>query len=220
MKEQFSQTATIILAGGTSSRMGGDRNKLLLPLDDRPVLLHVIEAALASRAQPVLLVLGHQTEEVRAQLRAFLPEGTIEIVENPDYRQGMSTTLQTGLHALLTKDYKKDLTGVIFLLGDQPMINARIIDSLLACREQTQKRIILPLYQGQRGNPVIFSLDFANELMQIRGDEGGRSVLKNHPDDIATLEIGKLAANFDVDTWEAYLKVQAAWQKQTQEERS
>lgn len=209
------RTAAIILAGGTSSRMGGDRNKLLLPLDDRPVLAHVVGAALASRAHPVLLVLGHQAEIIRLRLQSSFSASACEIVENPAYRQGMSTTLQAGLRALLMKDSKKDLTSVIFLLGDQPMINAKIIDSLLAYQEQTRKRIILPLYQGQRGNPVVFSLDFADELLQIRGDEGGRSILKNHPEDIATLEIGELTASFDVDTWEAYLQVQAAWKAQT-----
>lgn len=218
MDKTISRTAAIILAGGTSSRMGGDRNKLLLPLGDRPVLMHVIEATLASRAWPVLLVLGHQAEAVREQLQTFLQKSSLKILENPDYRSGMSTTLQVGLSALLSDDYRNSLTDVLFLLGDQPMITTGIIDSLLELREQTQKRIVLPLYQGQRGNPVLFSLDFADELLQIRGDEGGRSVLKNHPDEIVTLEIEKLSANFDVDTWEAYLKVQSAWEVQRQPE--
>ncbi|HET8844066.1 MAG TPA: NTP transferase domain-containing protein, partial [Ktedonobacteraceae bacterium] len=76
MDKTISRTAAIILAGGTSSRMGGDRNKLLLPLGDRPVLMHVIEATLASRAWPVLLVLGHQAEAVREQLQTFLQKSS------------------------------------------------------------------------------------------------------------------------------------------------
>lgn len=207
------KTAAIILAAGTSSRMGAERNKLLLPLHNRPVLAHVIEAVLGSQARPIILVLGHQAAEVRAHIQPCLKENDITVIENADYRQGQSTSLKAGLNALLSYDYTKDLTAVIFLLGDQPMINSTMIDELIALRERAGKRIALPLYQGQRGNPVVFSLDLAPELLAITGDEGGRSVLKRHKDEVATLEMSEEAANFDVDTWEAYLEVQAAWQQ-------
>ncbi len=199
------RTAAIILAGGTSSRMGEERNKLLLPLRQRPILAHVIEAALGSQARPIVLVLGHQAAEVRARIPQDPRENTLEIIENPAYAQGQSTSMQAGLRALLGANHQQHLTGVIFLLGDQPMITSAIIDELIALREQTGKLIALPLYGGQRGNPVVFSLELAPELLQVSGDEGGRSVLKRHPDEIATLEISDEMANFDVDTWEAYL---------------
>ncbi|HLI71891.1 MAG TPA: nucleotidyltransferase family protein [Ktedonobacteraceae bacterium] len=207
-----SQTGAIILAGGTSSRMGAQRNKLLLPLNNRPVLAHVIEAALGSQARPIVLVLGHQAAEVKAHIQQDLQEDTLEIVENPAYAQGQSTSMQAGLRALLSEDHRQNLANVIFLLGDQPMITPAMIDELITLREQSGKLIALPLYHGQRGNPVVFSLELAPELLQVRGDEGGRSVLKRHPDEIATLEMGNETANFDVDTWEAYQEVQAAWQ--------
>ena len=209
------QTAAIILAGGTSSRMGEARNKLLLPLHNRPVLAHVLEAALGSQARPIVLVLGYQAAIVQEHIHPCLKTREIQVVENPEYLQGQSTSMQVGLRTLLTciNDYMNDITAAIFLLGDQPMITATMIDKLIALREQTGQRIILPLYQGQRGNPVIFSLDLAPELLAVSGDEGGRSVLKRHPDEIATLEMGELAANFDVDTWEAYLEVQDTWQQ-------
>lgn len=210
--EHPQHTAAIILAAGTSSRMGEARNKLLLPLNHRPVLTHVIEAVLASRARPVILVLGHQAEEVKTHIQQDLKEETLAIVENPDYAQGQSTSMKAGLRALLARFSAPDLTGVVFLLGDQPMITAAMIDELIALREQTGKRIVLPLYQGRRGNPVVFSLELVPELLQVNGDEGGRSIIKHHPEEIATLEMGEEAANFDVDTWEAYQEVQAAWQ--------
>ncbi len=210
--EHPQQTAAIILAAGTSSRMGEARNKLLLPLHHRPVLAHVIEAVLGSRARPVILVLGHQAEEVKTRIQQDLKEETLEIVENPDYARGQSTSMKAGLRALLAHSSASDLTGVIFLLGDQPMITAAMIDELIALREQTGKRIALPLYQGRRGNPVVFSLELVPELLQVDGDEGGRGIIKRHPEEIATLEMGEEAANFDVDTWEAYQEVQAAWQ--------
>ena len=121
--------------------------------------------------------------------------------------------MQIGLRALLADQSRRDLTSAIFLLGDQPMITSHMIDALIQLREQSGKRIVLPLYSGQRGNPVLFALDLAPELLQVSGDEGGRGVLKRHPDEIATLEMGEEAANFDVDTWQAYQEVLAAWQQ-------
>jgi len=208
-----SRTAAIILAAGTSSRMGNERNKLLLPLHHRPVLAHVIEAVLGSRARPIVLVLGHQAAQVRAHIQQDLSENSIQVVENSDYALGQSTSMQTGLRALLASESVNSLSSALFLLGDQPMITSRMIDELIELREQSGKRIALPLYRGKRGNPVVFALDLAPELLQVTGDEGGRGVLKRHPDEVATLEMGSEAANFDVDTWEAYQEVLAAWEQ-------
>ena len=207
------RTAAIILAAGTSSRMGEAGNKLLLPLHTRPVLAHVIEAVLGSRARPIILVLGHQAEEVKAHIRPALREDALEIVENADYAQGQSTSMKAGLRALLTSHAEQDLASVIFLLGDQPMITPAMIDRLIAQREQTGRLIALPLYGGRRGNPVIFSLELVPELLRVDGDEGGRSIIKRHPREITALEMGEEAANFDVDTWDAYQQVQAAWEQ-------
>ena len=207
------RTAAIILAAGTSSRMGEAGNKLLLPLHNRPVLAHVIEAVLGSRARPVVLVLGYQAEEVKEHIRPALSENALEIVENADYARGQSTSMKAGLRALLTTHAGQDLASVIFLLGDQPMITPAMIDRLIALREQTGRLIALPLYGGQRGNPVVFSLELIPELLRVSGDEGGRGIIKRHPREVATLEMGEEAANFDVDTWEAYQQVQAAWEQ-------
>ncbi len=96
-------TAAIILAAGSSSRMGAGRHKLLLPLHERPVLAHVIDAALASQARPIVVVLGHQAEQVRAQLARYSTDSAITYVENPDYLQGMSTSMRVGLAYLQTQ---------------------------------------------------------------------------------------------------------------------
>lgn len=200
-------TAALILAAGTSSRMGEGRNKLLLPLQDRPILAHVIAAVLGSRARPVVLVLGHQAAVVRARIEQAISLAQVQVVENPAYALGQSTSLQAGLRALLTRFPPDDPRSVLFFLGDQPMITSRIIDELIALREQSGKRIVLPRYRGQRGNPVLFASDLIPELLAVKGDEGGRGVLKAHPTEIATLEIDEEAANFDVDTWEAYQQI-------------
>ncbi len=211
-------TAAIILAAGASTRMGGGRHKLLLPLGDRPVLAHVLDAALASRARPIVLVLGYQAELVRAFIPTYCEHPDITIIDNPDYLQGMSTSMKLGIQTLLSFGYRKGKEGMVdsalFLTGDQPLITAGVIDSVIEAFElsrATGKRIVAPLYAGQRGNPVLFDASLFPELLEVTGDEGGRSLLKRHPDEVATLETGNVAASYDVDTWEAYQQVLQTW---------
>jgi molybdenum cofactor cytidylyltransferase len=222
MGEQFMPThnsfAAIILAAGSSSRMGGGRHKLLLPLGDRPVLAHVIAAALASQASPILIVLGHQAEQVRTQIAPFTALSAVISIENPAYLQGMSTSLRAGLQALLQRQNTHEqafhsLDGVIILLGDQPLMTAHSIDALITCKQATGKRIIAPLYNGKRGNPVLFDASLFPELLEISGDEGARSVIERHKQDVATIELSDAITSYDVDTWDAYQAVVAEWQK-------
>ena len=221
MSTSLHTTAAIILAAGASTRMGDGRHKLLLPLGDRPVLAHVLDATLASRARPIVLVLGYQAERVRAFIPSYCEHPDITVIDNPDYLQGMSTSMKLGIQTLLSSDYKKgedDATdSALFLTGDQPLITTGVIDSVIEAFELSRgagKRILAPLYDGQRGNPVLFDASLFAELLEVTGDEGGRSLLKRHPDEVATLETGNVAASYDVDTWEAYQQVLRTWEKQ------
>jgi len=217
-------TAAIILAAGSSSRMGEGRHKLLLPLDGRPVLAHVIEATLASLAHPVVIVMGHNTAQVRQQLAPFTTSPACIIVENPDYLQGMSTSMRVGLQEIISHGYMNDkqsesIDSVIILLGDQPLITPKVIDALIATRHETGKQIVAPLYAGKRGNPLLFAASLFPELLEVTGDEGGRRVVEHHKQELATVELGNAITNYDVDTWEAYQEVLNAWQnKQSQSE--
>jgi len=198
--------------------MSGGQHKLLLPLGGRPVLIHVLETALASQARPIILVLGHRADEVRSQVAAQIQQHDISIIENSNYQQGMSTSLHMGLHALTNiKDNNRqsvDLpTSTVILLGDQPLMTAAIIDRLIATRATSGQSIILPLYHGKRGNPVLFAANLFPELMAVTGDEGGRSVIMRHPKDVATVEVSEVTASSDIDTWEAYQQVVAEWQR-------
>jgi molybdenum cofactor cytidylyltransferase len=214
-------TAAIVLAAGASTRLRrAGLHKLLLPLGDRPVLAHVLDAALASRARPILLVLGYQAERVQAHIPAYIDHPDIITVENPDYMQGLSTSMKLGVQTLLANGYKKSGAGAVdsalFLTGDQPLITARIIDSVIAAYHAGRhegKRIVAPTYGGQRGNPVLFDASLFPELLEVTGDEGGRSLLKRHPDEVVTVETGVVAASYDVDTWEAYQQVLRAWER-------
>lgn len=208
-------TAAIILAAGTSSRMGAGRHKLLLPLGNRPVLAHVIETTLASQAGPVIIVLGHQAEQVRAAIAEHVDHPMITIIENPDYQQGMSTSLHVGVKAITNQEVSSSMPdSALIILGDQPMMTAHILNTLMTTRQTTGKRIIAPLYAGKRGNPILFDASLFPELLEVTGDEGARSVIERHRQEVATVELGSAVATYDVDTWEAYQQVLAEWQHQ------
>jgi molybdenum cofactor cytidylyltransferase len=204
--------AAIILAAGSSSRMGGGRHKLLLPLNDRPVLAHVIDATRASQARPIYVVLGHQAENVRTHIVPSTTSPDIFLLENPDYLQGMSTSIRHGIQALMSGKSTSSPGSALIVLGDQPMITPRVIDTLIETWRSSGKRVVAPLYEGKRGSPVLFDASLFPELLQVTGDEGGRSVLERHRDELALVEAGNTLVNYDVDTWEAYQEVVKAWE--------
>ena len=183
------------------------------------MLAHVLEATLASHARPIILVLGHQAEQVRASILQYTTHPSITLVENPNYLQGMSTSLRVGLQALVTKESKKEYSveGALVILGDQPLMTTQVLDTLIATRQTTGKHIIAPLYNTRRGNPVLFDASLFPELMEVTGDEGGRSIIERHRHDVATVEVGNELATYDVDTWEAYQQVVAQWQRQQEQ---
>lgn len=200
--------AAIILAAGSSSRMGEGRHKLQLPIGGRPVLAHVVETVLASQARPVVVVLGHEATQVRALLADEEGEA-LTIVENPDYRQGMSTSIHAGVRALLDNP---GVGGALIVLGDQPLMTTHIIDSLIEAKRSSEARIVAPLYEGKRGSPVLFDANLFAELLQVTGDQGGREVLERYRADMLGIEVGSPRVGFDVDTWEAYQQVVQEWQ--------
>jgi molybdenum cofactor cytidylyltransferase len=231
---QTYSTAALVLAAGTSSRMEAGRHKLLLPLGDRPVIAHVVDAALASQARPILIVAGYRAEALRAALGYALVQPGVMLLENAEYRQGMSSSLKLGIQKLqeINRNFvyssnicNKSISdhfidSAVVLLGDQPLITQDIIDALIAARGATGKRIIAPLYQGQRGHPLLFAADLFTEFMQIDGDEGGRSVIVKHRAEMATIERPEIASQQDVDTWEAYQKVVELWREKQEQARS
>ena len=215
---EHSSIAALILAAGSSSRMGAGRHKLLLPLGDRPVLAHTIEATLASQARPIVVVLGHQIAQVRDQISPYLDHPDVFSIENTDYLQGMSTSLRAGIQALIDRESTAgpsahSLVGVLIVLGDQPLMTARILDTLIASKHATGKRILIPFYNGERGNPVLFDASLFPELLEITGDGGARSVIERHRSEMARIELGASMASYDVDTWDAYQEVVAEWER-------
>lgn len=192
--------AIVVLAAGRSSRMGG--MKLLLPLGGRPVIAHVAAAALASSLRPVVVVLGHQANEVASAL----PSSGPMVLTNANYQQGQSTSLRAGIAAL-----PPDTTGAIIMLGDQPLVTAAILERLAAAAATRDAPIIAASYGGQRGNPVYFHRLCFPELLAVQGDEGGRGVIARHSHDLALVKMQDTDAALDVDSPDDYARLCALW---------
>lgn len=186
--------ACIVLAAGRSTRMGA-ANKLLADISSRPMVRHAVEAALTSRARPVVVVTGHQADEVAAALSGL----DVEIVHNPQFAAGLSGSLKAGLDAL-----PEAVDGAIILLGDMPQIESQHIDRLIAAFAPKEGRsIVVPVYQGRRGNPVLWGVDYFPSMRRLEGDVGAKRLIAEHADQVVEVDLHSAAVLSDIDTPEA-----------------
>lgn len=194
------KAAAIVLAAGRSTRMGGP-NKLLADVGGRPMVRIAVEQALASKAKPLIVVTGHERERIEAAL-AGLP---VTFIHNPDFADGLSTSLKAGVAAL-----PPDVDGVIVCLGDMPQVDAMLIDRLLASFDPERGAfVVVPTIAGKRGNPVVWSRRFFAELSALDGDVGARHVISAYPEAVVEVPVDGNAALTDVDTPEALAAMRA-----------
>ncbi len=195
--------AAVVLAAGRSTRMGGP-NKLLAEFSGKPLVRIAVEQALASRASPVIVVTGHQRQEVEAAIAGL----DVKTVHNPDFAQGLGTSLKAGVAALPAEN-----DGAIICLADMPQVNAALIDKLIGAFDPEKGAlVVLPTLDGKRGNPVLWSRRFFPDLMAIEGDIGARHLIARYAEAVTEVPVDGLAAFTDVDTPEALqsLKKQSA----------
>jgi molybdenum cofactor cytidylyltransferase len=185
-------TAGIILAAGESRRFG--RPKQLLRLGGRLLLEWVLASALASNLGCVVLVLGCEHQRVRRSLRAWTAHPKCRVLVNPEYRDGLSASLKAGVVAV-----RDDFPSAMFLLGDQPLVDAALINLLLLRFAASEKSICLPTHRGTRGNPTLFSSSFYPALLNLVGDRGGRDLIAAHPDQVLAVEIPDPGVFLDID---------------------
>ncbi|GLK78174.1 4-diphosphocytidyl-2C-methyl-D-erythritol kinase [Methylopila jiangsuensis] len=192
--EGKARIAGIVLAAGRSRRMGGP-NKLLETVDGRPMARHAAEAAVAAGLSEVVVVVGHQREQVMAALDG-LP---VRFVANPDFADGLSTSLRAGLAALAP-----GTDAALVALGDMPRVGPDLIRRLVAAFDPAAgAHAVLPVHDGARGNPVLWGRRFFPELMAVTGDVGGRALIGPNADWVREVEIADAAPVTDVDTPEA-----------------
>jgi molybdenum cofactor cytidylyltransferase len=177
-------------------RTADDRlNKLIQPLAGKPMIRHVVEAALKSAASDVIVVTGNEKAGIVAALEG-LP---VLFADNPDYSKGLSTSLISGLNVL-----PPDCDGTLVLLGDMPGVDAHLLDRLIAAFDPAEDRaIIVPVHDGKRGNPVLWAERFFGEMRELSGDAGARALFGPYAGLICEVEAGSDAPLTDIDTEEA-----------------
>jgi molybdenum cofactor cytidylyltransferase len=201
-KDEGQGVAALVLAAGRSTRMGGP-NKLLAELAGKPLVRIAAEAALASRARPVIVVTGHQRERVEAALEG-LP---VRFVHNPDFADGLSTSLKAGIAAL-----PEDVAGAVVCLGDMPQISGPLIDELAGALDPERGALIaVPTFEGKRGNPVLWSRRFFPELAALQGDVGARHLIGTYRDAVVEVPVTSAGVFFDIDTPDALADAAAAF---------
>ena len=185
--------AALVLAAGRASRMKGS-HKLLAAFGGEALVRRSVEAAQAGKPSRVLVVTGHRAEEIEAELAGL----KVDIVRNPDFAQGMSTSLRAGVSAL-----GPGCDGVVVMLADMPNVTGidvrRLLDTFAAAGGHA---IVRAVSGGKRGNPVVLPRSTFAAILQLKGDVGARHIVEGSGLDIVDVEIGA-AAHVDVDTPEA-----------------
>ena len=183
----------VVLAAGLSRRMG--RNKLLADLAGKPLLRHAVEAALASRLDPVIVVTGNEEAGVQEALAGL----NVIFAHNEHFADGLSTSLQAGIAAL-----PGDCDGALVLLGDMPGITPALIDRTIgAFNPVGNNAICVAARGGKRGHPVLWGRQFFAEIESLSGDTGAQALMARHAAQIAEVEAADDAPFTDIDTPEA-----------------
>jgi molybdenum cofactor cytidylyltransferase len=200
--QQAPRVAVLVLAAGRSTRMGGP-NKMLADANGQPLVVHAVKAALASQAVEVVVVLGHMADQVKAAITSAVPTARLHFVTNPDFAEGLSTSVRTGIGAL-----GKTIDAAVVQLGDMPGVTSALLDRLMAAFSPVEGRsICVPTVGGKRGNPVLWDRRFFAEMAGLSGDSGAKHLIGEHADLVCEVEMTGEAAITDIDTPEAL----AAW---------
>lgn len=178
----------VLLAAGTSSRFG-ERNKLLVALDGEPLVRHAARTLLDAALDDVVVVVGHEAEAVRAALADL----DVRFVRNPDYGDGLSTSVERGVTAA------SDADAAVFMPGDMPGVDPAAVDLLVDAHRAGLGTALAAAHDGRRGNPVLFDRAHFDALRAVEGDVGGRPVLLES-DESALVETGVPGVVADVDT--------------------
>ncbi len=185
----------MILAAGESQRMG--KPKLLLPIGEKTMIETVIDRVIQSKAEKILVVLGSNREKVEKKIEN-LP---LEIAVNPDYKKGMLSSVQHGFHAL-----PEDVRAVLIFLGDQPSIPTDVIDRVIDAFRETGKGIVLPVYKGERGHPVLIDMKYRHDVQDLNPEVGLRELVYGRPEDILEVEVDDSGILRDINDIEDYIR--------------
>ena len=192
--------SAIILAAGESRRMGM-QNKLLLQIDSEVLIRKFVKSVSNSLVDAVLVVVGFEAEKIKAVLH----DQSVKFVENPSYEEGMTTSIQSGVKAS-----SNESTGLMICLADMPFAETSDLNLLIQAFNDYQSTesslIIVPVFQGKRGNPVLFSEVFRDKILTHKG-EGCREIVRQFPHYVKEVSMENDNLLRDIDTPEDYMFV-------------
>jgi molybdenum cofactor cytidylyltransferase len=192
--ERAQKIAAVVLAAGQSKRMGPN-NKLLSIVEGEPMIRRVVKMLKQTRVDRILVVLGHEAERVREAIA----DPALPTIENAAYAEGLSTSIRAGAQAV-----GGDVDAVLFVLGDMPWVRAEHVESLVeAFNPREGRAICIPVFEGRRGNPVLWAARFLPEMQKLTGDVGARPLISAHGDQVYEVTVPDRGVHFDVDTPEA-----------------
>lgn len=186
-------TGLIILAAGQSSRLGQPKQNLIF--QNQTLLQRAIATAKSSTCRPIVVVTGAHANLIGSSVEG--PE--IRVVFNAQWEKGMASSIRRGIEAM---KYYPDIDSALIMLCDQPLVTPSLINEMLQKRQTSGKVIVCCSYNKTMGVPVIFHQTMFNELMSLKGHEGAKKILKDHPEDIATVPFD--GGGLDIDTPEDY----------------
>lgn len=190
----------IVLGAGQSTRMG-DTNKLLLTFRGKAIIKHVLDLVCAFPFHEVIVVTGHQ----QSQIVRVLSEFSIRCVYNEAYETGLASSIVKGI-----SQSDPATGGYILFLGDMPFIQFQTVKSLIRMYLKASEPIIaVPVYGGKSGHPVLFPRPFKNELLELAGDRGARSILRDFPTYVKEAVVTDEGILRDLDTMEAFDKIES-----------
>ncbi len=183
----------VLLAAGMSRRMG-DVNKLLVEIDGVPMVRHAAQALLDGGISELIVVTGHQPDKTAAALDGL----AVQFVHNPDFAEGQSGSVASGVAALA-----QDVSGALIALGDMPYISPDLVAEMIRDHSglgDHEMRISFPVFEGKRGNPVLWGCEFFDELKELSGDMGGRKVLAKNLAAVNSISWIDASIHRDIDT--------------------
>ncbi|MGF7060856.1 molybdenum cofactor cytidylyltransferase [Brassicibacter mesophilus] len=184
----------IVMASGFSRRM--NRNKLLLTLGNEAIIERVIKAAKDSDIDDIILVYNNE------DVKKLAEKHNIKTVFNERPDKGQSESMKIGINFACS-----ETQGYMFIVGDQPFLDSRTINTLVKSFKEESCYIVAPVYNGKRGNPVIFSSHLKEKLLEVEGDKGGRKIIEECIKHTKLINIDNKAIGLDIDTWEEYQRI-------------
>lgn len=183
----------IILASGFSRRMG--QNKLLMKIKEETIIEKVIKEVKKSEIEKIYIVTNNE------EIKNIAYKLDIKVIENKDAIKGQSEGIKAGVKEV------KEKGGYMFFCGDQPFIDFITINNLIHESKRNMDKIIVPIFENRKGNPVIFPEKFRSDLLKLEGDIGGRHIIKTHNDEVVFFELEKEIFLKDIDNYEEYQEI-------------